>query len=100
MKRIYSALDSNIDVLKTSRCRKSTKKSTLSWMTVFNNWKTTNSYTEEMHTYQPEDLNLILEKFYGELRKSNGTDFEPVYLKSYDEFTCQVNIMSLFYIFF
>ena len=30
-----------------------------------------------MHTYQPEDLNIILEKFYAELRKANGTDYEP-----------------------
>ena len=46
-------------------------------MRVFNNWKITNSHTEEMHTYQPEDLNIILEKFYAELRKANGTDYEP-----------------------
>ena len=46
-------------------------------MRVFNNWKTTHSYTEEIHTYQPEYLNLILEKFYAELRKTNGTDDEP-----------------------
>ena len=46
-------------------------------MRVFNNWKTTHSYTEEIHTYQPEYLNPILEKFYAELRKTNGTDDEP-----------------------
>ena len=34
-----------------------------------------------MHTYQPEDLNLILEKFYAELRKTNGTDYEPTCLR-------------------
>ena len=34
-----------------------------------------------MHTYQPEDLNLILEKFYAELRKTNGTDYEPACLR-------------------
>ena len=55
-------------------------------MRVFNNWKITHSYTEEMHTYQPEDLNLILEKFYTELRKANGTYHEPAMFKSYEEF--------------
>ena len=34
-----------------------------------------------MQTYQPEDLNLILEKFYAELRKTNETDYEPACLR-------------------
>ena len=50
-------------------------------MRVFNHWKITHSYTEELHTYQPEDLNLILEKFYVELRKTNGNDYEPACLR-------------------
>ena len=50
-------------------------------MRVFNNWKITHSYTEEIHTYQPEDLNLILGKFYAELRKTNGTGYEPACLR-------------------
>ena len=37
---------------------------------MFNNGKITYSYTEEMHAYQPEDLNLILEKFSAEFRKN------------------------------
>ena len=78
MNRFYSASDSNIDALKQASSSKNTKKSTLSWMRVFNK---THSYTEEIHTYQPEDLNLILEKFYAELRKTNGTDYEPTCLR-------------------
>ena len=50
-------------------------------MKVFDNWKITHSYTEEMHTYELEYLNLILEKFYAELRKTNRTDIEPGYLR-------------------
>ena len=83
--RFYSASDSNIDALKQASSSKNTKKSTLSWMRVFNHWKITHSYTEEIHTYQPGDLNLILEKFYAERRKTNGADYEL--FKSYDEFT-------------
>ena len=77
MIRFYSASDSDIDALKQANSSKSTEKSTLSWMRVFNTWEITHSYTEEIHTYQPEDLNLILEKFYVELQKANGTDYEP-----------------------
>ena len=65
MNRFYSALDSNIDSLKQAGSSKNTKKLTLSWMRVFNNWKTTSSHTEEMHTYQPEDLTLLSEIFAG-----------------------------------
>ena len=81
MNRFYSASNSDIDALKQASSSKNTKKSTLSWMRVFNNWKITHSYTEEIHTYQPEDLNLILEKFYAELRKTNGTDDEQTCLR-------------------
>ena len=81
MIRFYSASDSNIDALKQANSSKSTEKATLSWMRVFNNWEITHSYTEEIHTYQPEDLNLILEKFYAELRKTNGTDCESACLR-------------------
>ena len=81
MNRFYSASDPNIDALKQASGSKNTKKSTLSWMRVFNNWKITHSYTEEIYAYQPEDLNLILEKFYVELWKTNGTDYELACLR-------------------
>ena len=81
MKRFYSASDSDIDTLKQASGSKNTKKSTLSWMRVFNYWKITHWHTEEIHTYLPEDLNLILVKFYAELRKTNGTDYEPACLR-------------------
>ena len=48
---------------------------------MFNNRKISHYYTGEMHTYQPEDLKLILEKFYAELRKTNETNYEPVCLR-------------------
>ena len=43
-------------------------------MRVFNNWEIT-------HSYQPEDLSLIVEKFYAELPKTNGTNYEPTCLR-------------------
>ena len=81
MNRFCSASDSDIDALKQASSSKNTKKSTLSWMRVFNNWKITHCYTEEIRSCQPEDLNLILEKFYAELRKTNGTNYEPACLR-------------------
>ena len=81
MNRFYSASDSDIDALEQASGSKNTKKSTLSWMRVFNYWKITHWHTEEIHTYLPEDLNLILVKFYAELRKTNGTDYEPACLR-------------------
>ena len=81
MKRFYSASDSDIDTLKQASGSKNTKKSTLSWMRLFNYWKITHSYAEEIYAYQPEDLNLILEKFYVELWKTNGTDYELACLR-------------------
>ena len=37
--RFYSASDSNMDALKQASSSKNTKRSTLSWMRMFNNWK-------------------------------------------------------------
>ena len=56
-------------------------------MRVFNNWKITHSYTEEIHTYQPEDLNLILEKFIQNCEKLTELIMNQHVFKSYDEFT-------------
>ena len=81
MNRFYSASESDIDTSKQASSSKNTKKSTLSWMRVFKNWKITHSYTEKMHTYQLEDLNLILEKFHAELWKTDGTDYGPACLR-------------------
>ena len=80
MNRFYSASDSDIDALKQASSSKSTKKSTLSWMRVFNNWKITHSCTEEIDTYQPEIL-ILPWKFYAELWKTNETDYESACLK-------------------
>ena len=49
-------------------------------MRVFNNWKIIRSYTEEIDTYQPEIL-ISSQKFYAELWKTNGTDYESACLK-------------------
>ena len=66
---------------------------------MFNNRKITHSDTEEMHNHQPEDLNLVLEKFYAELRKVNGTDYEQACLRVMMS-SLLLKIMSLFFILF
>ena len=82
MNRFDSASDCDIDALKQASSSKNTKKSTLNWMRVFNNWKITNSCTEEIHTYQPEDLNLsYLGKNLCRTAETNGTDYEPACLR-------------------
>ena len=77
MNRFFSASDKDIEALKEASISKNTKKSILSWLRVFNKWKTTHSYNEEIHKYSPTKLNVILEKFYAEIRKTDGTDYEP-----------------------
>ena len=96
MNRFYSPSDSDFDASKQASSNKNTKKPTLSWMRVFNNWKITHSYTEEIHTYQPEDLNPILEKLYAELRKTNGSDYEPACLRVH---LTGKNYVSIFHFF-
>ena len=81
MNRFFNASDSDIEALKEASSSKNTKRSTLNWLQLFNKWKETHTYTQEIHTYEPKELNVILERFYAELRKTDGKDYEPTCLR-------------------
>ena len=46
-------------------------------MNVFNNWAKARGKSGDIEEYEPKDLDSILCKFYGEVRKKDGTDYEP-----------------------
>ena len=70
-----------IENLKAASSNKNTTKSATNWLNVFINWAKENGKSEEMITYEPDELNKTLEVFYAEVRKSNGCEYEPDSLK-------------------
>ena len=59
---------------------KNTKKTTQTWVNRLNSWKESREIEQEIHKIPPEELDKIL-RFYDELVKSDGTDYEPESLR-------------------
>ena len=54
-----------------------TKSSTKTWINVFKAWATSRNILPELSLFTPADLNDILRRFYYEVRKENGNEYEP-----------------------
>ena len=81
MERFFTAKDTDIKSLQNASKCQNTQKSTLSWRRVFSTWAESRSLEKQIELYQPNDLNKTLEQFYTEVRKVNGTEYEPDCLK-------------------
>ena len=46
-------------------------------MKVWKTWAKQAGHSEEIKSYQPEELNVLLEEFYATVRKQDGTEYEP-----------------------
>ena len=60
---------------------KNTKRSTTTWMRVWSSWAKSRNINVNMETISPAALDEILQKYYLEVRKQDGTDYEPDSLK-------------------
>lgn len=56
---------------------KNTNKSTNTWINAFRKWAEFRGFQENIAEYEPYELNTVLERFYAEVRKKDGTDYEP-----------------------
>ena len=55
----------------------STKMSTNTWLNIWNLWAKERGYVKNIHEYNPQELDKILQQFYIEVRKENGDKYEP-----------------------
>ena len=53
---------------------KNTNKSTNTWINAFRKWAEFRGFQENIAEYEPYELNTVLERFYAEVRKKDGTD--------------------------
>ena len=70
------------------RCRNlNTRKSTINWVRVFENWCDEKGLEENPETVRPEQLDKVLERFFAFVCKQDGTDHDcernlsPIILK-------------------
>lgn len=60
---------------------KNTKRSTKTWMNVWFSWAKSRQINEELETMAPATLDEVLQQFYLEVRKQDGSEYEPDSLK-------------------
>ena len=75
--RFFTACDEVLNRLADKRSNANTKKSTGVWERVFQSWAQARNCKEQLQEYAPEELNKVLCKFFAEIRKQDGTNYEP-----------------------
>jgi hypothetical protein len=67
-----------IEELKSSAVNVNTTRSTKQWMNVLKSWCTSRRIQNvNITTMAPHELDKLLSKFYAEVKKRDGTDYEP-----------------------
>ena len=54
-----------------------TKKSTKTWLTVWTTWTEEKGYSPDIVSYEAKELDEKLQRFFAEVRKKDGSDYEP-----------------------
>ena len=76
-----TASNEDLERLISNTENKNTNKTTRTWVNRFNSWRESRELAQELHEIPPEELDKILQSFYAELVKSDGTDYEPESLR-------------------
>ena len=76
----FSLLNSQeISVLSDKSSYVNTTRTTKTWINIFRQWDTLRSKDTELEKYDAVamDTVTVLSQFYGEIRKCDGSDYEP-----------------------
>jgi len=73
--------DEEITEINETAASKNTARATKTCMTTWAEWCKVRNINVNMETYCPRALGGLLNKFYVEIRKKDGTDYEPDSLK-------------------
>lgn len=69
--------EEEINTLRTRNENSNTAKSTKTWLNVFNEWKLQRNEARRFEDIPPEELDAILCRFFAEIRKKDGGEYEP-----------------------
>ena len=67
--------------LKENAENTNTKKSTKIWLTIWTTWAEEKGYSPDIVSYEAKELDEKLQKFFAEVRKKDGSDYEPESLR-------------------
>ena len=90
MARFIKCDDKDTEFFKEASAAANTSKSTNTWVNVYKEWAKERGYERNINEYEPGELDEILKLFYVEVRKKDGTTYEPqclnVMITSLDRF--------------
>ena len=66
-----------ITEINESAASKNTKRTTQTWLTVWRKWCAARNIDDKIECFSPQALDEILTKFYAEVRKKDGSEYEP-----------------------
>ena len=69
--------DEEILEINETAASKNTARATKTWMSAWTEWCKARNIDVNMESYCPQALDGLLNKFYVEIRKKDGTDYEP-----------------------
>ncbi|PFX20808.1 hypothetical protein AWC38_SpisGene14732 [Stylophora pistillata] len=70
-----------IEELKDKSENENTRKSTEYWKNLFKKWANERNFQANLEEYESDVFDRTLEQFYAELRKENGDEYQPDFLK-------------------
>ena len=73
----FSVSDKQKASYEEAAVNKNTKKSTETWLRTYLEWANEKKKPKSIENLSPEDLDEILGDFYAELKKKDGSDYEP-----------------------
>ena len=76
-----AATETDLKRLKDKNKNKNTMKSTVTWIKRFETWRKVRGIANELENIPVNDLDSILQSFFTEIRKSDGTEYEPECLR-------------------
>ncbi|CAH3158175.1 unnamed protein product [Porites lobata] len=66
-----------IQELKENSENQNTKKSTSTWLNVWTSWAESKNFETNLLSYEAKQLDETLQKFLAEIRKKDGSEYEP-----------------------
>ena len=75
--RFMQMSDSEIHSMRQNSVNNNTAKTTLTWLNAYKSWAVERHVDTDIENIPPVELNLVLERFFAELRKNDGSEYEP-----------------------
>jgi len=73
--------ENDLKRLKDKNKNQNTARSTITWINRFDAWRKARGITMELENIPENELDTVLQSFFGEIRKNDGKEYEPECLR-------------------